>query len=182
MRMLHETESRIIVSSPGREIIGAYELHGVSAREPLHKEFCCSSVHGYYGKRTLTFIQTFRAGCKDLQGLDSRGKGPVADTFGFCFPPVAVYDVSVTWISKAIQFSQFSPTPAWIIIFPLTTMTRASQLSEDYIQDSFHSYLKSSLTQAKAERLLDADILSSAEGDLMITGTFSVHFSRATSD
>ncbi|KAG6845248.1 hypothetical protein H0H87_011983 [Tephrocybe sp. NHM501043] len=36
-------------------------------------------------------------------------------------------------------------------------------LSERYIQDSFHSYLKSSLTQAKAERLLDADILSSAE-------------------
>jgi len=48
-----------------------------------------------------------------------------------------------------------------------------SQLSEQYIQDSFHSYLKSSLTQAKAERLLDADILSSAEGDLMITGECS---------
>ncbi|KAJ7156949.1 hypothetical protein C8R43DRAFT_410043 [Mycena crocata] len=47
---------------------------------------------------------------------------------------------------------------------------RDNQLSESYIQDSFHSYLKSSLTQAKAERLLDADILSSAEGDLMITG------------
>ncbi|KAJ7724480.1 hypothetical protein DFH07DRAFT_854923 [Mycena maculata] len=45
-----------------------------------------------------------------------------------------------------------------------------SQLSESYIQDAFHSYLKSSLTQAKAEKLLDADILSSAEGDLMITG------------
>ncbi|KAG6901432.1 hypothetical protein C0995_012062 [Termitomyces sp. Mi166 len=43
-------------------------------------------------------------------------------------------------------------------------------LSERHIQDSFHSYLKSSLTQAKAERLLDADILSSAESDLMITG------------
>ncbi|ESK89542.1 chitin deacetylase [Moniliophthora roreri MCA 2997] len=43
-------------------------------------------------------------------------------------------------------------------------------LSEEYIQDCFHSYLKSSLTQAKVERLLDADILSSAEGDLMITG------------
>ncbi|KAF9475951.1 hypothetical protein BDN70DRAFT_996034 [Pholiota conissans] len=46
----------------------------------------------------------------------------------------------------------------------------SSQLSEQYIQDSFHSYLKSSLTQAKAERLLDADVLASAEGDLMITG------------
>ncbi|KAF9259397.1 hypothetical protein L218DRAFT_666775 [Marasmius fiardii PR-910] len=43
-------------------------------------------------------------------------------------------------------------------------------LSEEYIQDCFHSYLKSSLIQAKAERLLDADMLSSAEGDLMITG------------
>ncbi|KAJ6497063.1 hypothetical protein C8R47DRAFT_1113697 [Mycena vitilis] len=49
-------------------------------------------------------------------------------------------------------------------------MARDPQLSESYIQDAFHSYLKSSLTQAKAERLLDADILSSAEGDLMITG------------
>ncbi|GLB40757.1 hypothetical protein LshimejAT787_0806280 [Lyophyllum shimeji] len=46
----------------------------------------------------------------------------------------------------------------------------SDQLSEQYIQDSFHSYLKSSLTQAKAERLLDADVLSSAESDLMITG------------
>ncbi|KAL0574173.1 hypothetical protein V5O48_007782 [Marasmius crinis-equi] len=32
-------------------------------------------------------------------------------------------------------------------------------LTEEYIQDCFHSYLKSSLTQAKVERLLDADIL-----------------------
>ncbi|KAJ3501981.1 hypothetical protein NLJ89_g9092 [Agrocybe chaxingu] len=44
------------------------------------------------------------------------------------------------------------------------------QLSEQYIQDAFHSYLKSSLTQAKAERLIDVDVLASAEGDLMITG------------
>ena len=43
-------------------------------------------------------------------------------------------------------------------------------LSEQLIQDSFHSYLKSSLTQAKTENLLDVDVLSSAEGDLMITG------------
>ena len=43
-------------------------------------------------------------------------------------------------------------------------------LSEQLIQDSFHSYLKSSLTQAKIENLLDVDVLSSAEGDLMITG------------
>ncbi|KAI0337274.1 hypothetical protein BDW22DRAFT_1364360 [Trametopsis cervina] len=43
-------------------------------------------------------------------------------------------------------------------------------LSEEYVQDCFHSYLKSALTQAKAERLLDPEVLSSAEGDLMITG------------
>ena len=46
----------------------------------------------------------------------------------------------------------------------------SSHLSEKYIQDSFHSYLKSSLTQARAERLLDVDVLASAAGDLMITG------------
>lgn len=51
-----------------------------------------------------------------------------------------------------------------------TRTPSGTQLSERYIQDSFHSYLKSSLTQAKVERLLDADLLSSAEGDLMITG------------
>ncbi|KAF9077777.1 hypothetical protein BDP27DRAFT_1379498 [Rhodocollybia butyracea] len=51
------------------------------------------------------------------------------------------------------------------------TRTRSgTQLSEQYVSDSFHSYLKSSLTQAKAEKLLDAELLSSAEGDLMITG------------
>lgn len=50
----------------------------------------------------------------------------------------------------------------------------SSHLSEKYIQDSFHSYLKSSLTQAKAERLLDADVLASAEGDLMITGNILI--------
>ena len=48
--------------------------------------------------------------------------------------------------------------------------SNADRFSEEYIQNSFHSYLKSSLTQAKAERLLGADVLSSAEGDLMITG------------
>jgi hypothetical protein len=44
------------------------------------------------------------------------------------------------------------------------------RLDEQYVQDAFHSYLKSSLAQAKAERLLDVELLSSAEGDLMITG------------
>jgi hypothetical protein len=55
------------------------------------------------------------------------------------------------------------------------THTRSSSgtfLSEEYIQDAFHSYLKSSLTQAKLERLLDEEVLSSAEGDLMITGEY----------
>jgi hypothetical protein len=43
-------------------------------------------------------------------------------------------------------------------------------LSEVYIQDCFHSYLRSSLAQAKAEKLLDVDMLASAEADVMITG------------
>ncbi|KAF9540982.1 hypothetical protein CPC08DRAFT_700895 [Agrocybe pediades] len=54
---------------------------------------------------------------------------------------------------------------------PARTRHQSTQfLSEQYIQDAFHSYLKSSLAQAKAERLLDDDVLASAEGDLMITG------------
>ncbi|KAI5985970.1 OPT oligopeptide transporter protein-domain-containing protein [Pisolithus albus] len=44
------------------------------------------------------------------------------------------------------------------------------ELSETDVQDSFHSYLKSSLTQAKIEHLLEPEILASAEADLMITG------------
>ncbi|KAL4062938.1 hypothetical protein V8B97DRAFT_2089912 [Scleroderma yunnanense] len=44
------------------------------------------------------------------------------------------------------------------------------KLSEQDVQDSFHSYLKSSLTQAKIEHLLEPQILASAEADLMITG------------
>ncbi|KAF7791688.1 hypothetical protein EIP86_002711 [Pleurotus ostreatoroseus] len=51
----------------------------------------------------------------------------------------------------------------------MTTDT-GTLLSEAYVQNCFHSYLKSALTQAKAEHLLDTDVLSSAEGDLMITG------------
>ena len=50
--------------------------------------------------------------------------------------------------------------------------TNGTQISEQWIQDSFHIYLKSSLIQAKTEHLLDVDVLSSAEGDLMITGTY----------
>jgi len=47
-------------------------------------------------------------------------------------------------------------------------------LSENIVQDSFHSYLKSSLAQAKVEKLIDVDLLASAEGDLMITGALAV--------
>lgn len=48
------------------------------------------------------------------------------------------------------------------------------KLSEEYVQDSFHSYLKSSLTHAKVERLLEPEVLASAEGDLMITGKHEI--------
>jgi hypothetical protein len=50
----------------------------------------------------------------------------------------------------------------------------SSHLDEEIIHDSFHSYLRSSLAQAKAERLLDAEVLSSAQADLMITGTHTI--------
>jgi hypothetical protein len=46
------------------------------------------------------------------------------------------------------------------------------RLDEQYVQDAFHTFLKSSLAQAKAERLLDVKVLSSAEADLMIAGAF----------
>jgi hypothetical protein len=71
--------------------------------------------------------------------------------------------------------------PVSIIIMSRTTSHRHhsdhndSHISEQVVQDSFHSYLKSSLTQAKAERLLDVDVLSSAEGDLMITGEIHLY-------
>ncbi|OCH86485.1 hypothetical protein OBBRIDRAFT_761286 [Obba rivulosa] len=58
-------------------------------------------------------------------------------------------------------------------------------LSEEYVQECFHSYLKSSLTQAKVEGLLGADILSSAEADLMISGpALCLYFAalRSTTD
>ena len=43
-------------------------------------------------------------------------------------------------------------------------------LDEQYVQDAFHIFLQTSLDQARKERLLDVDVLSSAEGDLMIKG------------
>ncbi|KLO15282.1 hypothetical protein SCHPADRAFT_996001 [Schizopora paradoxa] len=51
-----------------------------------------------------------------------------------------------------------------------TTTTDADRLTEEQVADAFHSYLKSSLAQAKAEKLLDTELLSSAEADIMITG------------
>jgi hypothetical protein len=59
---------------------------------------------------------------------------------------------------------------------PHREVDEEGRLDEQYVQDAFHSYLKSSLAQAKAERLLDVEILSSAEGDLMITGTSGYSF------
>ncbi|KAF7294784.1 hypothetical protein MIND_01016100 [Mycena indigotica] len=53
---------------------------------------------------------------------------------------------------------------------PPLPIRSSSALSESYVSDAFHRYLKSSLSQAKAEHLLDPDILAGAEGDLMITG------------
>ncbi|THG94673.1 hypothetical protein EW145_g8098, partial [Phellinidium pouzarii] len=46
----------------------------------------------------------------------------------------------------------------------------SARLNEVLVSDAFHSYLKSSLYQAEAQRLLDTDLLSSAEADLMIAG------------
>ncbi|KAI0260425.1 hypothetical protein BC834DRAFT_1044599 [Gloeopeniophorella convolvens] len=54
--------------------------------------------------------------------------------------------------------------------FSSSTINGEGRLDERYVQDAFHSYLKLSLAQAKAEHLLDVELLSSAEGDLMITG------------
>ncbi|PPR01265.1 hypothetical protein CVT24_006028 [Panaeolus cyanescens] len=65
----------------------------------------------------------------------------------------------------AVRAEMHPPIPATCI--PRSVLVT---LSEEFIQDSFHSYLKSSLSQAKGERLLDADVLASAESDLMITG------------
>ena len=43
-------------------------------------------------------------------------------------------------------------------------------LSEQQVSDGFHSFLANALAQAKAEKLLDVETLSSAEADLMICG------------
>ncbi|KAL5486324.1 hypothetical protein ACEPAI_7370 [Sanghuangporus weigelae] len=46
----------------------------------------------------------------------------------------------------------------------------SKRLSEELVSNAFHTYLKSSLTQARKHHLLDAEMLSSAEADIMITG------------
>ena len=43
-------------------------------------------------------------------------------------------------------------------------------LDEPYVQDSFYIFLQASLDQARAEGLLDVEVLSSTEGDLIIKG------------
>ncbi|KIJ52347.1 hypothetical protein M422DRAFT_202405 [Sphaerobolus stellatus SS14] len=58
-------------------------------------------------------------------------------------------------------------------------------LSEQQVIDGFHTFLQTSLAQAKAERLLDTDTLASAEADLMISGpALCLYFGalRSTSD
>lgn len=43
-------------------------------------------------------------------------------------------------------------------------------LDEQHVMNGFHAFLANALAQAKAERLLDADTLASAEADLMVAG------------
>ncbi|KAF8720417.1 hypothetical protein RHS02_09010, partial [Rhizoctonia solani] len=44
------------------------------------------------------------------------------------------------------------------------------QLSEEQVMNGFHAFLVSALRHAKVERLLDDELLASAEADLMICG------------
>ena len=62
-------------------------------------------------------------------------------------------------------FSALNICPTFCVFHTMT-----ERLSEEQVSDAFHGYLKSSLSHAKAERLLDTQMLSSAEADLMITG------------
>ncbi|KAF8508090.1 hypothetical protein BU17DRAFT_77991 [Hysterangium stoloniferum] len=43
-------------------------------------------------------------------------------------------------------------------------------LTEEHVIEGFHKFLQTALAQAKAEKLLDADTLASAEADLMVSG------------
>ena len=52
----------------------------------------------------------------------------------------------------------------------ISPVTNSDTLDEQYVQDAFHTFLQASLAQARAEGLLDVEVLSSAEGDLMIKG------------
>ena len=76
-----------------------------------------------------------------------------------------------------IAFLLSPPPPAFLphtttftIAMSTDVFDADGRLSEAYVQEMFHSYLKSSLAQAKAEHLVDVQMLSSAEVDLMLTG------------
>ncbi|CAE6527031.1 unnamed protein product [Rhizoctonia solani] len=49
-------------------------------------------------------------------------------------------------------------------------MDDSQQLNEEQVMNGFHAFLVSALRHAKVERLLDDDLLASAEADLMICG------------
>ena len=72
---------------------------------------------------------------------------------------------------RAYPLKPLSSRPTILMHSPYETTS--GRLTEAYVQDAFHSYLKSSLAQARAEKLIDLDMLTSAEGDLMITGSSS---------
>ena len=59
-------------------------------------------------------------------------------------------------------------------------MVQIQRLGEGEVSNAFHVYLKSALGQAKRDHLLDAELLSSAEADLMITGPSQLHFMLIT--
>ena len=60
---------------------------------------------------------------------------------------------------------------------PMPVPTDTSQtLSEEQVIDGFHLFLRTALAQAKAERLLDADTLASAQADLMVSGMLQAKF------
>lgn len=53
-------------------------------------------------------------------------------------------------------------------------------LSEEQVMNGFHAFLVSALRHAKVERLLDDELLASAEADLMICGKFIGHLFSTT--
>jgi hypothetical protein len=53
---------------------------------------------------------------------------------------------------------------------PPHVMDDNQQLNEEQVMNGFHAFLISALRHAKVERLLDDELLASAEADLMICG------------